>query len=431
MEYKIVRDTVHGNIKLSGVLLELMETPEIQRLNSIHQLGFAYLVYPGAHHSRIEHSLGVSHVAGLMAENLGLDEYEKKLVMSAGLLHDVGHGPYSHTLEYLISSKLKKDHMDITKGIITGEYDIIDKKEKEMIGVKKTIPEILEKHGLKPKDVTSLVSRKLTGYTANLEFFNSKKLEKNYLNQIIHSAVDADQIDFLLRDAHYTGVAYGVIDMGRLLQTMEMYNNSLVLQKKGVSAVEGMLVARGLMYSSVYFHKTVRIAEVMMARAVEKAMEKGVGDITKMTDAELISALVKLGGFPKEIVLMLKYRRLFKKAYTKNTDDLERDEIKKLLKMEKPEGRRKKEKEICSRIGAPDGYVVVDTPGREILLSEPRLNSIEVKIIDDGKISPFSKHSSLAKGVRNRRIVEWGVMVSAHPDYVKKASKIADETLFG
>lgn len=431
MDYKIVRDTVHGNIKLSGVLLELMETPEIQRLNSIHQLGFAYLVYPGAHHSRIEHSLGVSHVSGLMAENLGLDEHEKKLVMSAGLLHDVGHGPYSHTLEYLISSKLKKDHMEITKGVITGEYDIIDKKEKEMIGVKNTIPEILEKHGLKPKDVASLVSRKLTGYTAELNFFQNKKPEKNYLNQIIHSAVDADQIDFLLRDAHYTGVAYGVIDMGRLLQTMEMYNNSLVLQKKGVSAVEGMLVARGLMYSSVYFHKTVRIAEVMMARAVEKATEKGVGDITKMTDSELISALDKAGGFPKEIVLMLKYRRLFKKAYTKNTDDLERDEIKKLLKMEKTEERRKKEKEICSRIEAPDGYVVVDTPGREILLSEPRLNSIEVKIIDDGKISPFSKHSSLAKGVRNRRIVEWGVMVSAHPDYVEKASKTADEILFG
>lgn len=431
MDYKIVRDTVHGNIKLSGVLLELMETPEIQRLNSIHQLGFAYLVYPGAHHSRIEHSLGTSHVAGLMAENLGLDEHEKKLVMSAGLLHDVGHGPYSHTLEYLISSKLKKDHMEITKGVITGEYDIIDKKEKEMIGVKKTIPEILEKHGLKPKDVASLVSRKLTGYTAELNFFQNKKSEKNYLNQIIHSAVDADQIDFLLRDAHYTGVAYGIIDMGRLLQTMEIYNNNLMLQKKGVSAVEGMLVARGLMYSSVYFHKTVRIAEVMMARAVEKAMEKEIGDITKMTEPELISALDKAGGFPKEIVLMLKYRRLFKKAYTKNTDDLERDEIKKLLKMEKTEERRKKEKEICSRIGAPEGYVIIDTPGREILLSEPRLNSIEIKIIDDGKISPFSKHSSLAKGLRNRRIVEWGVMVSAHPDYVKKASKIADGILFG
>ncbi len=431
MDYKIVRDTVHGNIKLSGVLLELMETPEIQRLNSIHQLGFAYLVYPGAHHSRIEHSLGVSHVAGLMAENLGLNDDEKKLVMSVGLLHDVGHGPYSHTLEYLISSKLKKDHMEITKGVITGEYDIIDKKEKEMIGVKNTIPEILERHGLKPKDVASLVSHKLTGYTAELEFFNSKKPEKKYLAQIIHSAVDADQIDFLLRDAHYTGVAYGVIDIGRLLQTMEIYNNNLVVNKKGVGAVEGMLVARGLMYSSVYFHKTVRIAEVMMARAVEKAMEKGIGDITKMTDSELISVLEKAGGFPKEIVLMLKYRRLFKKAYTKNTDDLENNEIKKLLKMEKTEERRKKEKEICSRIGAPDGYVIIDTPGREILLSEPRLNSIEVKIIDDGKIGPFSKHSSLAKGVRNRRIVEWGVMVSAHPDYVEKASKTADDVLFG
>ncbi len=415
MGYKIIRDAVHGNIKIRGVLLELIGTPEMQRLNSIHQLGFAYLVYPGAHHSRIEHSLGTSHVAGLIADNLGLDENEKKLVTTAGLLHDVGHGPYSHTLEYLMSNKLKKDHMEITKEIITGEYDIIDKKERKAIDMHTTIPEILEKHGLKTAEVTGLVSSK----------------KRNALAQIIHGAVDADQIDYLLRDAHYTGVAYGVIDMERLLQTMEIRNNNLVVDKKGIGAVEGMLVARGLMYSSVYFHKTVRIAEMMMVRAVGKAMEKGLDNVSLMTEPELISALLKTGGFSREMVLRLKYRKLFKKAFSKGIDDLSRNETKKLLCLEKNGKKEEKEKEICSLVGVPEGYVIIDTPGKEILLSEPRLNSIDIKIVDDRKIAPFSKYSSLAKAIGKRRAAEFGVMVSAHPDYVKKVSKMADDVLFG
>ncbi len=416
MDYKIIRDAVHGNIKIRGVLLELIGTPEMQRLNSIHQLGFAYLVYPGAHHSRIEHSLGTSHVAGLIADNLGIDENEKRLVMSAGLLHDVGHGPYSHTLEYLMSNKLKKDHMEITKEIITGEYDIIDKKERKAIDMHTTIPEILEKYGLKPDETAELVSG---------------KRKKNYLAQIIHGAVDADQIDFLLRDAHYTGVAYGVIDMERLLQTMEIRNNNLVVDKKGVGAVEGMLVARGLMYSSVYFHKTVRIAEMMVVRAVGKAMEKGLDNVSGMTEPELISALLKTGGFPREMVLRLKYRKLFKKAFSKGIDELSRDETEKLLCLEKNGKKEEKEKEICNLVGAPEGYVIIDTPGKEILLSEPRLNSIDIKIFDGEKIAPFSKYSSLAKAIGKRKAAEWGVMVSAHPDYVEKVSKMADDILFG
>ncbi len=416
MGYKIIRDAVHGNIKIRGVLLELIGTPEMQRLNSIHQLGFAYLVYPGAHHSRIEHSLGTSHVAGLIADNLGIDENEKRLVMSAGLLHDVGHGPYSHTLEYLMSNKLKKDHMEITKEIITGEYDIIDKKERETMDMHTTIPEILERYGLKPDETAELVSG---------------KKRKKALAQIIHGAVDSDQIDFLLRDAHYTGVAYGVIDMERLLQTMEIRNNNLVVDKKGVGAVEGMLVARGLMYSSVYFHKTVRIAEMMMVRAVGKAMEKGLDNVSTMTEPELISALLKTGGFPREMILRLKYRKLFKKAFAKGIDDLGKDETRKLLDLERDEKRKEKEKEICSLVGAPEGYVIIDTPGKEILLSEPRLNSIDIKIVDGGKIAPFSKYSSLAKAIGKRRVAEFGVVVSAHPNYVEKVSKTADDVLFG
>ncbi|MEW6070926.1 MAG: HD domain-containing protein, partial [Candidatus Thermoplasmatota archaeon] len=331
-DYKIIRDSVHGNIKVEGLLLELTEAPEVQRLNGIHQLGFAYLVYPGAHHSRIEHSLGTAHIAGKIADQLNLEQREKTLVQATGLLHDIGHGPYSHTLEYLISRKLKKDHVDITKQIITGEYNVIKPEELSALNSTETVAEILERYRLEPKRVASFVSKSFVDYS--LDIFLTRKSERKYLHQIIHSPIDADQIDFLLRDAHYTGVAYGIIDTERLIQTMKLFKDELVMDKKGISAIEGMLVARGLMYSSVYFHKTVRIAEVMLARAVEKALELGkLKDITRMVDSELLAELEKAHSYCEEIVIRLKYRKLFKKAYSKDIKELSKDQLDTLLEL--------------------------------------------------------------------------------------------------
>src|SRR5882762_8230107 len=116
---KTITDTVHGTIRLEPLALGLLETLELQRLNSIRQLGLTYLVFPGANHSRVEHCLGVGHVAGEMARALGLSDDERKLVQAAGLLHDVGHGPFSHTLEHVLSRELAVDHMHLTQRIIT------------------------------------------------------------------------------------------------------------------------------------------------------------------------------------------------------------------------------------------------------------------------------------------------------------------------
>src|SRR3989441_10359516 len=117
-DLKTITDTVHGTIRLDPLTLDLLETLELQRLNSIRQLGLTYLVFPGANHSRIEHCLGVSHVAGKLAESVELPAEDRKLVMAAGLLHDVGHGPFSHTLEHILSSPLAVDHMPLTQAII-------------------------------------------------------------------------------------------------------------------------------------------------------------------------------------------------------------------------------------------------------------------------------------------------------------------------
>ena len=108
---KVINDTIHGDFSIEGVREELLATPEVNKLSHIKQLGLAHLVFPGAHHTRFEHSLGVSHIGGMMSDSMGLDEHDKQIVQVAGMLHDVGHGPYSHTLEHILHSRGGKDHM--------------------------------------------------------------------------------------------------------------------------------------------------------------------------------------------------------------------------------------------------------------------------------------------------------------------------------
>lgn len=434
--YKTVHDTVHGSIKLGGVLLDLLETPEIQRLHSIHQLGLAYLVFPGANHTRIEHSLGTSQVAGRMAFELGLDTKEADIIRAAGMLHDIGHGPYSHTLEFLYHQRGGTDHMDITKGIITGDVNIIGDGEKGG-----QIPSILEKHGLDPAEVAGLISGPLPSEDGTIEVFTTAKkaqavfCTRRYLHQCIHGPLDADQVDYLLRDAHYTGVAHGVLDIDRLLQTLTIFNNELVIDKGGINAVEGMLVARALMYSSVYFHKTVRIAEVMLSRAVERldATQEEMARIPTMVDMDLLHLLEAKGGFPARIVKALRYRHLFKTAYSVTKQDLAEDDdrMEALKVLEDMKRRRAKEEDLCRRTGAPEGSVAIDLPAKEISIAEPRMHSTNVLILDGERLRPLDKFTPLARALELRPVPSWVVSVSCEKRYREAVGKAAPKVLFG
>src|SRR6266540_4555650 len=154
---KTITDTVHGTVRLEPLTLELLETLEFQRLNSIRQLGLTYLVFPGANHSRLEHCLGVGYVAGAMERALGLPEDERKLVEAAGLLHDVGHGPYSHTLEHVLSRELAVDHMHLTQRIITGADDNVAPADRAAFSDILRIHQVLAKHGVDPDAVAALI----------------------------------------------------------------------------------------------------------------------------------------------------------------------------------------------------------------------------------------------------------------------------------
>jgi hypothetical protein len=423
LEYKIIYDTIHGSIKVDGVMLELIETPELQKLRDVHQLGLAYLVFPGANHTRFEHSIGASHVASQMAHTLKLDEYETNLVKTAALLHDVGHGPFSHVLDFVLLNLFRVDHMILTQEIIKGEQDILLEEYRELVPERRKIPDILESYGLDPKDIVDIVAGNVTDYAGGT---------KKYLGQMIHGAVDADQIDFLLRDSHYTGVAYGSIDLARLLQTLAIKDQELVVHKRGVPAVESILVARALMFSSVYLHRVVRVTDLMLTRAIEHLDREVLLKSLYLTDSELMEQLKRAGGYPREIAVLLRHRKIFKTAYYKRSKDLSAEQRDVINRMGRDRQLlRSTEETICERAGVPKGHVIIDIPAEEIAISEPRITRTDVMILgDDNKTASLADYSPLSTALQVRAVTDWAVMVITDPQYVPKVSETVEDILF-
>ena len=421
LEEKTIHDPVHGSMRLSGIVLDLVDTPEVQRLRGILQLGLANLAFPGANHSRFEHVLGVAYLAKRIGDELRLSEGELNLLLAAAMLHDIGHPPYSHTLEYLMTEYVGKNHMEITGDIVRGKLSVCSGEELERLrGLKvPSVPEVLERHGINSKEVALL----LLG-----------KHRKPYLGQLIHSDIDVDQMDYLLRDAHFTGVALGMIDTDRLMRTLVVNRNRLAVLSKGIEAVEGLLTARALMYSSVYFHHTVRVAELMLANAVEFAILHG-GPITRdnfylMTDAALMEHLYSMDGYPKDIVMRLRYRQLFKSAYVERRRELSQAERRRILKRYSGWSRvREIQNEIADRAGVSRRDVILDVPFADILISEPRLEKVEMSVLAEGKLEKLSKLSPIASAIKKRQAPRYLLQVVTKPGYVGRVRRAAKKVL--
>ncbi len=413
--YKVVRDPIHGNIQIKGYFVDLLETPEIQRLYNIKQLGFAHLVFPGAHHTRLEHSLGTYKIASQISEILNLENDEKDIVTCAALLHDIGHGPFSHTLEFILLEKFGVDHVDLTEQLILGEYEIFESDEKKFIR-SQSVNQILDKNNMDKEAIVKII--------------RGKTYRKSYLSQILNSAIDADQLDYLIRDAYYTGVAYGMIDIERLLQTLIIHDDNLTIKRKGVSVVENILMARGLMYSSVYFHKTVRIAELMLSKALEELTDLEPFEFFRMTDTEIINKLKKMGDFQHEIVTRLKYRRLFKQAYSASLYELDEQDMNVIKDLEDVNIRRRKERELENAFDIPKGHLIIDMPRLELLRAEPRINKTDISVIDRNKVKKLDDFTPVAKAIRSRITPDWIVMIITDEKYREAVSKKAKEILF-
>jgi HD superfamily phosphohydrolase len=432
-DHKIIHDSVHGSIRLDGVMLSLLEAPELQRLHSIHQLGLAYLVFPGANHTRFEHSLGTFWVARRICASLQLEDGESRLVECAAFLHDVGHLPYSHTLESILHDKFGIDHAEISRRLIRGDETILTESERTILQEFRSIPEILDRSGIDPKDVaallepstTSSTQQRVLGKQKGQAHFNSKR----YLSQIISGPADADQLDYLKRDSHYTGVAYGVIDLPRLFETIQIFNGDLVISRSGLSAIEGMLVARALMFSSVYMHKTVRISELMLAKAVEELGRDDVDSMHRMTDASLLSTLVAKGGYCERIAVMLKYRRLFKRALAIPASELGEDGDAMMRELGDVSARRSVEADIARRAGIAEGDVIIDVPSSELSVSEPRLSLTDVRVLDNGRVRMLPRLSSIAQSLQTRQAHEYAVMVACPEKHKQKVARAAERIL--
>lgn len=415
-EYKIIRDSIHGNIRFDDVFLSLLDALELQRLYNVKQLGLAHLVFPGAHHTRLEHSFGAFYIASEIVELLPLDADEKKVVRCAALLHDIGHGPFSHTLESILRESMDVDHVDLTEKLIKGEYVIFHENEESFVFPEKTVPAVLEKNGID----TQLVADIIKGHVS----------DHPYLGQLLNSVIDVDQLDYLLRDAYYTGVSYGMVDLERFLQTLLINGNTLAMNRKGVGVVENILMARTLMYSSVYFHKTVRIAELMLSKAIEKTDHSHPFDFFKMTDAELVSWLKDQGVFQHEIVTRLKYRQLFKQAYRLSPDMISDEQKSKVKKLEDVSFRRGQEKMLEETLNIPEGHIIIDVPSQDIHQAEPRILETDFPIIDNDETKLLHDYTPVADAIRMRSIPEWDLMIATDARYRSVVADQAEDLLF-
>jgi len=414
-QHKIIRDSIHGDIKVEGVFIDLLDTPELQRLYNIKQLGLAYLVFPGAHHTRFEHSLGSYHLALRSSEILDLDKTETNLVTSAALLHDIGHGPFSHTLESLIRDSLNVDHVELTEKLIFGEYDIFDDREEEFFSFQ-SVHDTLQNNNIDEKKVASIIKGTIK--------------DDLFLSQILDSAIDVDQLDYLIRDAYYTGVAYGMIDIERFLQTLTIKNNSLAVKRKGVGVVENILMARALMYSSIYFHKTVRIAELMLSKAIELIPDVSPFDFFKMTDSELINDMKNRGKFQQKIATCLKYRRLYKQSYVVDNSNLDEEKIEIIKKFDDPKIKRQKEKEFEDALNILPGHVIIDVPYKELHESEPRIDKTDIRVLDGDYIKTLDEFTPIASAIRSRPIPDWIIMILTDDKHRNLVANNAEKILF-
>ena len=393
---KSIFDPVHGTILLDGPALALVGTGEFQRLWGIRQTGFAHLVFPGANHTRLEHSLGTFWVAGQMADRLGFERRARRRVTAAALLHDLGHGPFSHTLDGPMREVLGMSHEGISRARIEGTDASWPTERAE-------VPRILERYGLRPSEVADLVDPVRGRSPSALE------------RAILHGAVDADRIDYLQRDAHYTGVGHGAVYAGRLLETIGADAGHVVFAEKGRSAVEGFLVGRALMYSTVYYHKTVRAAEMMAQAAVERQL--GYPEVAREqfrgTDAELLVRLRSGEGVSRVLAEALLARHLYKRAFGwRNVSGSARAGWRTMMR--RPSERRAMEDAVAAGIRAPPGSVLVD-----LAALEPRRSAgdswANVRVFRDGRpVFPFRSPGPW-RSLAARPPSEWAVSVYVLP----------------
>jgi len=248
MKEYVFRDPVHGNISVTDpTVFALIQTPEFQRLRRIRQLGTSFMSYPGAEHTRFQHSLGVYHLMDKVLRHLTdrgiveLDQEEHTLACCAALLHDIGHGPFSHMFEKITGVRHEAWVEQTIGSPETNIYQVLAGRNPEW-----------------PARITSIITGTWRG--------------QPFVKELISSQLDVDRMDYLLRDSRMCGVTYGQFDLERLIQTITVVDGHAVLADKGIHSAEEFLLARYFMYWNVYFHKATRSIETVLEQMMRRAL---------------------------------------------------------------------------------------------------------------------------------------------------------------
>ena len=342
-----IRDPIHGYIKVTRQERDLIDSVYIQRLRRIHQLAGAYLVYPGGVHTRFEHVIGTMHVAGQIGQTVastsGLHDEDVEELRVAALLHDVGHGPFSHLFEEVLSERGDLTHEDLSQRIVT----------------ESSIADILRSNGFQPAKISELCVGKSKGHP--------------FLNQVITGGLSADMMDYLLRDTYFTGVEYGKVDIQRVIDSLDVNTDGyMMLERASLYAFEALLIARYEMFKAVYFHRTVRAAELMLAHAMILADEElhlteisRIDRILRLTDEVVLQQLADLEPrnpdlkMAKKLATSYMQRRLVKCVFERVVQRKDRT-IQRMVSKKK--FRRELALDIARSAGVKPSDIYVDVP---------------------------------------------------------------------
>jgi hypothetical protein len=298
-----IRDPIYKYVPFTEVERQLIDSPPVQRLRRIKQLAGAHLAYASGEHSRFPHVVGVMHLAGKLGSKLvdegyiDRDDWQKLRI--AAMLHDVGHGPFSHVYEDVLAKYRKMTHEDISRWLILNTV----------------LKDMISSAGYSPAEISELSVGRLTSGRSKL------------LNQVISGHFDVDIMDYLVRDSHHTGVEYGYVDVERLIGSIVVADDMLTMNANAMAALESFYIARYMMFKAVYFHKTVRAAEIMVSKAMDMANEalpltsfKAPEEFLRLDDQYVVSSIMSLNGdgrlsYARDFMARYNDRRLLKAVF--------------------------------------------------------------------------------------------------------------------
>ena len=404
-----VKDTVHDHIEIDGVGAALLDTPAVQRLRHVKQLGTVQLVYPSANHTRFEHSLGVYHLARKALDHLGIEGRRADRIEAAAMLHDVGHGPFSHNLESLTHRRTGKYHDDVAGLLGGGE-----------------VGAVLRNHGLDPDRVAGVVAG-----------------EGTYAG-VVSGELDVDRMDYLVRDAYHTGVPYGTIDTERFVRELTFVeatevndggteasedgsndgssptSPTLVLDEGNVQTAESLLLARALMNPVVYTHHVARISKAMLRRAAADLLDATAAtaaELRRMDDHDFLAAI---RACPETAEMSRRYdeRDLYKRAVWAEYGDVpdrvhDADHAAGLSL----------EREIAEEAGVAREDVILDVP------PEPSMRESTARVTVNGEVRRLERQSPLVSALRVAQRNQWRLGVYAPDAATDRVGRAAADVL--